>query len=319
MDARVRRLKNSLTAARLSELTEYVIELYRNRDFHSLRSIFARIRSASPSLPDTTDPARIFTAIIKRIHPDRLNHYIAEIDSARISGDSRILSELEAILDLTSRDPIRTQYHQQTGRNRRAHATSGTQTEYDESLMSEEQWGYGSEDFDEIRDTKPLESEDEEDESEDEMEGEAAHCRSFLEALLLEEHGLTAEDLTPELLAAIEEQLDLSDYAIDDLTQLSACANLVSLNLSANEIEDIEEVGSLLRLRELNLAQNHISDICALSGLHELRELDLSFNHIEDISSLYSLPKLEFVNLVGNPIKESDLIRLQEKGMMAVA
>ncbi len=311
MEDLVRRLRKSFTASHLSELTQQVLELYRRRDLPSLQDSYRKLRRHLYTLPDLKDPARIFTTLIKLLHPDRLNHYLGEIENAVREKNRRRLDDFDALIHFVIVKPAERPIFE-NGSPWQEPRPYGNE---EEPAPVQEDWAYGEEDFDEVRDSDVLHDADDE-ESEGELESD--EHRTFAEALLLEEHGLSPGELTRDLLSAIEGELDLSDYAINDLAGLGACVNLVSLNLSANEIEDIEEIAPLVRLKELNLAGNRIADVSPIAGLVELRELDLSFNHLDDVSPLFSLPALEFVNLVGNPVSKEDLQRLMENGVIAV-
>ncbi|MBI3394450.1 MAG: leucine-rich repeat protein [Spirochaetia bacterium] len=175
-------------------------------------------------------------------------------------------------------------------------------------------WSHGEEDFDEVRE---YETADESDwEEADESHG--PKDTSFLGALSMEEPGLADVVITPELLASIENSLDLSGYGISTLEGLRHCTGLVSLTLSANDIDDLEELRPLSRLEELFLSENRIEDIDPLSDLHSLREADLSFNQIRDITPLLGLSGLKLVNLVGNPVSQEQTRSLEERGVMVV-
>jgi Leucine-rich repeat (LRR) protein len=98
--------------------------------------------------------------------------------------------------------------------------------------------------------------------------------------------------------------IDMSVYAIDDLTDFRAFTEVLVLNLGYNDIEDISPLSSLTTLIELTLYENLIEDISPLEALVNLELLDISFNFVEDISSLQKLTKLQQLDAGFNKIED---------------
>ena len=96
----------------------------------------------------------------------------------------------------------------------------------------------------------------------------------------------------------------LTNYEIEDISDLSKLVNLVGLDLSGNNITDISPLEHLTELEELFLMGNKIKDILPLSKLENLKALDLSYNRIMDISPLSKLEKMEALDLSYNRIMD---------------
>ena len=122
----------------------------------------------------------------------------------------------------------------------------------------------------------------------------------------------------PNLKAAIEEELGISDpnaadmlkltflsaynRGIDGLTGLEYATNLMELYLHDNQISDISLISGLVNLTRLSVYQNQISDITAISELVNITKLYLSYNLISDISALSKLTNLAYLDLRSNPL-----------------
>ncbi len=291
----------------LTRIARFLVSLYKEKRHGELLRLYAGLRAEIPELPDRQDPQSVFAALLKRFHPDRRQYFLDRLDQARATGDSSTLRALGAIdrLRPVPGDRMESEYAPDF---EEASPNDFADLEPDEDLFDQD-WRYGPEDFDEVRETADPDSEE-----------AAEDCqRGFLDALRMEEQGLANDSIGPELLGSLSGSLDLSGYEIDSLRGLEFCTGLTALNLSSNEITDLEEIVGLVRLEELNVSENRIADIRPLGGLIHLREIDLSFNAVRDLTPLTDLPALEFVNLVGNPVASSDPVEtLRERGVIVV-
>ena len=97
---------------------------------------------------------------------------------------------------------------------------------------------------------------------------------------------------------------NLTNLAVNEVTQLYALSNL---SMAGNSITDISPLSSLGGLTTLNLSNNQISDISSLVSLSSLRTLYLDNNPITDITPLYSLTSLTSLSIQGIPITVEQL------------
>ena len=132
-----------------------------------------------------------------------------------------------------------------------------------------------------------------------------------LESALQEQLGIEGKPVTVADAVNVF-KLDLSgelkgeEDKIEDLTGLSAFANLEELNLSDNRISNVEELEEMSNLYRLELGGNRILDVTPLQNLTSLTYLDLMDNEIEDISMLSSLTQLELLDVSGNLLTNLD-------------
>jgi len=96
-------------------------------------------------------------------------------------------------------------------------------------------------------------------------------------------------------------KVDLSMSNISNLDGLADHPNLREIDLSDNEIETLKGLTNLPNLISLNLAKNKLTEISGLDDLTSLEHLDLSYNKVSQISGLQNLDHLLTINLVGNP------------------
>ena len=97
------------------------------------------------------------------------------------------------------------------------------------------------------------------------------------------------------------EQLYLGNNAISDITPLAKLPQLRVLDLRNNAVIDVNPLANLKNLERLKLAENAIVDVNPLAGLNRLTRLDLQDNAIIDISPLTTLRNTSF-SLDANPI-----------------
>mgnify|MGYP001038353467 CR=1 FL=1 len=147
----------------------------------------------------------------------------------------------------------------------------------------------------------------------------------FLPALTWAEDPVYFAD--PNLKAAVEEHLWISDptltdmlnltelsclrewgaqdNGITDLTGLEYATNLQSLNLRMNRVSDLSVLSALTNLELLDISQNRVvSDLSPLSGLTNLRDLNLHENAVSDLTPLSGLSNLDTLTLRFNEISD---------------
>ena len=108
--------------------------------------------------------------------------------------------------------------------------------------------------------------------------------------------------LASDLLALTE--LTAEERAIEDLTGLEYCSNLLQLILPINAISNLAPLSGLTSLTVLNLGMNQISDLGPLSGLINLVTLVLNNNQIIDLVPLSGLTNLVALTLSSNQISD---------------
>ena len=96
--------------------------------------------------------------------------------------------------------------------------------------------------------------------------------------------------------------LNLSDYGIQNIDNLSELLNLQYLALDGNEITDLTPLQSLAHLQNLSVSRNRIGEISPIAVLAQLHSLNLSSNLISDASTLRSLTGLRELWLDNNPL-----------------
>jgi Leucine-rich repeat (LRR) protein len=105
-----------------------------------------------------------------------------------------------------------------------------------------------------------------------------------------------------------------------DFTDLSCVYNLTKLEtlvVRRNEkLKNINDLVNLKSLKSLTLSGCKIEDISVLKDFKDLRFLDLSLNRLCDLSPLKELTNLEYINLSGNLIENSQLVHLENKGVV---
>ncbi len=111
-------------------------------------------------------------------------------------------------------------------------------------------------------------------------------------------------------------RLDLNDNQISNISPLAGLINLAGLELGSNKIRNISPLAGLINLEDLYLTGNKIRNIFSLSKLKNLRELYLGRNQVEDISPLKDLKKMErlylWKNLISNlsPLREMKCLKV---------
>ncbi len=109
--------------------------------------------------------------------------------------------------------------------------------------------------------------------------------------------------------------LYLYNNQIADVSPLAGLTGVARLSLRSNEIVDVAPLASLSSLRELDLGINGISDAGPLAELASAVDIWLDFNLVQDISPLTGLDGLASLDLRGNPVNESAIASLDERGV----
>jgi len=139
------------------------------------------------------------------------------------------------------------------------------------------------------------------------------YCQKAQQINLSDNH---IEDISPLMFLHRVAFLDLSQNHIKDIFPLAPLLRLQELDCSSNQISQLDPLANMESLRWLNLSHNQIIDIAPLYALPTLAYLDLSYNMIRNLSVLLSIPQLRTVNLWGNPIPSNDLInQLRERNV----
>lgn len=111
-------------------------------------------------------------------------------------------------------------------------------------------------------------------------------------------------------------ELDLSDNAIQNITDLMNLKDLRKLYMTNNIIESIAGIEQLIHLEILILDENKIKDVTGIGKLINLKKLVLHSNLIENIDDLVSLTQLKNLHVGHNFIKDvtitKDLVNLEQ-------
>lgn len=288
---RITAIKQAYTRENLNLITRGIITAYREKRY----SLIVNIINAIPVLRSEVGP-RIRVAFSKLIflyHPDRLNHYLREIELAERQNDQSALDPFMHIFNTL--DVLKNTTRKIPGRD-------------PENVQPDLEFGYDNEDFDRIIDPYNAEA----------STGVNQHPTDFISILAITEFNGEGGGIDSFHLRELEGLLDLSGRNLTDLSGIEQCINLSAINLSDNELVDITQLGYLAGLKELYLANNSITDVDGLSALAELRILDLSFNSVSETGYLNTLNKLEFLNLIDNPVSAEVINSLKRDGLMIV-
>lgn len=290
------KLTSSYTHDNLHAITTKIIDLYKNKQYESIDEI---LRVVTEHTKETKEQqSKAFTRLMMIYHPDRIKHYLAEMEKHFAGNDKEQLQRYAHIFPVIE-------------------LVRKLKVEQSPSLEYREPEEYGwDESADEFYDEEIDGDDDGESETFDELD-EPSIGRSFFTAFKQSVYGTRKIDLPFYYLEEIE-VLDMSGYEINDLDGVGHCRLMISLDLSNNGIDDIADLASLSHLREIYLAGNNIGYIDALSYCTQLRIIDISYNDIDDISPLLVLEELEFVNLVGNPIPPKQVALLKKKNVTVI-
>jgi len=290
------KLKASYTHDNLHSITTKIINLYKNKQNDSIDEILRVVLQHTKETKEQQSKA--FTKLMMIYHPDRIKHYLAEIEKHFHANNQEQLLRYAHIFPILELERT-------------------LKVEKQSSFEYREPEEYGWDDSSDEMYEAEMDGDDEmETETVDGFD-EPVNGRSFFTAFKQTVYGSRKIDLPFYYLEEIE-ILDMSGYEINDLDGVGHCKVMVSLDLSNNSIDDIGDLSTLSHLHEIYLANNHIGYIDALSYCTQLRIVDISYNDIDDISPLLTLENLEFVNIVGNPIPAKQVALLRKKNVMVI-
>lgn len=308
---------------RLKRISAQLIEAHRSGN-EQVISHYAAQAGIAPAGPGQAK--RLFMRVIQVFHPDRAGLFLQQVSDCESRGDAQGLSRIEALLQFAAFSNAgghspRGRAHGETRQEGRGSARTASSRGWasrgdDSDDIYEEEYGYDEDDFDDSESTDAADYERDPYDTEDEEEFFEG---SFMEALKREVFGNL--DLYPSK-AEIEQyegELDLSDYAINDLSGAEFCKNITNLNLAANDIDNVWPLRGLAQLEFLDLSSNDLEDADELGNLVNLKEIDLSFNEIDDMRFLERMSSLTAVSVVGNPVRDKSVFdRLRAKGVLVI-
>ncbi|MBN1410153.1 MAG: leucine-rich repeat domain-containing protein [Spirochaetales bacterium] len=276
-------IRKNLTIDRLKELSQQIIDAYKSRNEVKLMAFTPVLPSGSPQAAPETG-SRLFFRLIKFFHPDRYNSMVREVEESYLEENEGKLLFFKQLLSI----------------DKSAARELAERFEFE----NREMYGFDAGDLDSP--AHPLRK--------------SSKKFDFFSAVKSELYGNLGFSLDPADLASLTDDLDLSDYGLNDLDGLEYCRNITSLNLSGNILDNIHEIQFLDYLKELYLSGNEITDIDDLAGLSNLEIIDLSGNDIEDLSPLLLMDSLKFVDISGNPIADKSVITaLERKGVVIIS
>ena len=289
------KLKDAYTEENLNIITSKIIDLYKNKQFDSIKDII-EVLSEFTEIRDEKHNKN-FSRLIMLYHPDKINHYIKEIDKFYKKGDMESLFKFSHIFSMLDIENT---------------ILTKTLIDLDIDFSSQYEWDYGEKGFNYFTEDDMEDYGQELQYSEDDI-----FDNSFYSAVKRKIYGSLNIDLPSYLLEDMEE-IDMAEYEIENLEGIECCKYVKYLDLSNNYITDISEINTLTSLEELYLTNNNIGFIDAVFNLKKLRILDISNNEIDDLSPLFNLQYLEYVNILGNTIPETQIHFLKNKGIMIV-
>jgi Leucine-rich repeat (LRR) protein len=291
---KVRELYSKLLEAwsnqNLNKITVTLINLYKNKQFGTLKQIASMI---SETMDFTIDPeARYFPKLMMLYHPDRGDFHRNEINRLAAANDYDGLLTFSHILLLNRIEEI-----------------AVTLTSYEDIDYSPVyEWDINADGFTIVNDQPDYAQE-----KTTKRSNTHSHL-NFYDAVKIRMYGKTRIEF-PTWYLENQEEFELSGSDISDLEGIQYCIHVKILDLSGNLIHDICPLWPLTLLEEVNLADNKLEDIDTLSHLSNLRIVDLSNNAIRDISPLMDLGRLEYVDLTGTRVPVKQIAELEELGV----
>jgi hypothetical protein len=288
-----RKLIEAYSGENLNKITVTLINLYKDKQFGTLRQIAEMI---SESVEIVIDPeVRYFSKLMMLYHPDRGDFHRNEIVKLADNNDYDGLLGYSHILLL--------------GRIEEIAATLSGYEDIDYSPVYE--WDVNLEGFTVITvkesgQTRPKYKT---------VNHRKVH--TFYDAVKIRMYGRTNVSFPPHYLEDMEE-FELSQSGINDLDGVQYCIHATIMDLSDNTISDISQLWDLKLLEELNLSDNKIEDIGMLANLRNLKTLNLSDNPVRDVSSLFNLDKLDYVDLKGTHVPDKQIRKIEEQGVTVV-
>jgi Leucine-rich repeat (LRR) protein len=277
----------------LNKITVTLINLYRNRQFATLKQIASMINE---TMEFPIDPeARFFPKLMMLYHPDRGDFHRNEISRLAAANDYDGLLTYSHILLLNRIEEIS--------------VTLACYDDIDYSPVYE--WDISSDGFTIVNEQTTYVRE---------KTTKRSHSRShvnFYDAVKMRMYGKTKIEF-PTWYLENQEEFELSGSDINDLEGIQYCIHAKVLDLSGNLINDLCPLWPLTLLEELNLADNKLEEIDTLSHLLNLKIVDLSNNAIRDISPLMDLGRLEYVDLSGTKVPAKQMAELEALGVTVV-
>jgi Leucine-rich repeat (LRR) protein len=298
MDALYKKLKKAYAEDNLTQISAWIIDLYKNKQFLKIRKL-SEVLSEYLSINSNESMNRCFSKLIATYHPDKGNYYRQEIENIYHSGKPEDLEQFNHIFIFQNKEQITTIENQSVD--------IGFEYEY------EYVWDYEAEGYQYFNDM------DDEDYGSDSIFfNEPINDGTFYSAVKRKIYGNMEIDLPAYYLEDFEE-IGMADYEIENLDGIEHCIHVTKLDLSGNNLSDITDLCQLKQLEELYISGNQIYEITALGYLKKLRFIDLSYNSIDDLSPVLQLDGLQYINVVGNHIPESQLQMLTEKNVLIVS
>ena len=283
-------LINAYSEQNLNRITGKLIDLYKNRNYGSIRELANKI--SKYVLIDEEKDAKCFSKLIMLYHPDRGAIFQNDIRTLYSQKNKQELEKYAHILLIDDIDSVKV-----------------VELDDDIDYQPEYVWDDFQSDDDNYYDSDDLEY--------DVYFGNEEVEKSFFNAVKLREFGRLNVEF-PVMHFGDFDSYEMACSGIDSLDGIEYCQNLVTLDISDNRISDISNLWNLQYIEELFLANNQISYIDTLGNLLKLRILDLSGNQIDDISPLFELEHLEYLNLVGNKIPKHQVEKMQAKNMVVM-
>ncbi|MFN8206955.1 MAG: hypothetical protein U0T82_06030 [Bacteroidales bacterium] len=291
----IQKLQKSLleayTVPNLNKISLVLLDLYKNQQYSSLKSI-AEIIEDSVKI-EIDENGKGFSRLMMLYHPDRAGYHRSEIDRLAGAGDLEGLLGYSHILKLERIEEI-------------SKSLDGYE-DIDYSPVYE--WDVDAEGFRIVNDSS--------DEEEGEKRSSGKEKVNFYEAVKIRIYGGRGFDFPVYYLEDWEE-LEMSEANIHELEGIQYCIHVRNFDLSGNYIYDLSPLSSLKAIEELNLSGNNISILDDLVCLPNLRNLDISNNPVADVEPLLQLPKLENVILTGTRVKADQIEMLREAGVTLI-
>jgi len=284
------------TQENLHAITTKIIRLHRNRQYTAIHGIMSVVSGFTKEKEEQYTKA--FYKLMMLYHPDRINHYRAEIDRHYAANDAEQLQRFSHIFPVLELEPTLAVLPRQDAENTDQYAWDDAADGFDYRDEADEDGAPAAADPD--------------------MYNDGVDGTDFFSVFKRIIYGHANIELPVHYLEDID-NVDLAGYDISDLDGVRYCKHLVTLDLSNNSIIDVSELGSLERLKELYLADNRIGYIDGLGYLTNLRILDISNNGVTDIAALFELEHLEYVNLVGNRISDAQIRVLEQNGVLVIS
>jgi len=284
------KLTGAYSTGNLNKISLTLINLYKNGQFSILRKITDIIGDYVDI--DITEDGKGFSKLMMLYHPDRANFHLGEIEKFYRNENIKELFKYSHVLQLDKIEEIA--------------ALMDDMEDIDYSPVYA--WDYDDDEVDHEGFTivdyqQPVKN---------------TYSKSinytFYDAVKIREYGQAGIEYPVYYLEDFED-FELSSSRINNLDGIQFCIHARSMDLSDNMIFDLSHLVYLTNLEDLDLSDNRIGEIGPLGFLRKLKTLNLSNNRIDDISPLAELENLEYVCLTGNPIHQSQIKELVNRGI----